>query len=84
MYGKLVGVAIATCQVRFLCPVFQFIRFADIKLEDDMQCRCMKKLLLDVWQLPKPKLVISVTGGARDFRFDSHVKKAFSEGDKPL
>jgi transient receptor potential cation channel subfamily M protein 2 len=32
------------------------------------------------WNLPKPKLIISVTGGAQNFTIPHRMKKAFKEG----
>ena len=32
------------------------------------------------WKLPEPKLILSVTGGARDFQIPYRMKKAFKEG----
>ncbi len=32
------------------------------------------------WNLPKPKLILSVTGGALNFTIPHRMKKAFKEG----
>lgn len=37
-------------------------------------------MLLYDWKIPEPSIVISVTGGASDFRFDHKLKNAFTAG----
>nr|KAG5688390.1 hypothetical protein BaRGS_026658 [Batillaria attramentaria]KAG5691041.1 hypothetical protein BaRGS_021252 [Batillaria attramentaria] len=40
----------------------------------------METLLMKVWKLRPPKLVISVTGGAKDFHVKKRLKEAFRRG----
>ncbi len=40
----------------------------------------LRTLLLDVWQIPKPNLLISVTGGAKSFELSKIQKKRFERG----
>lgn len=40
----------------------------------------MLKLLFEYWQLDKPKLIISVTGGAQRFTLNPRLKQVFSKG----
>ena len=36
--------------------------------------------MLGYWKLPEPKLIISVTGGAKNFTLPHHTKHAFKKG----
>lgn len=38
------------------------------------------RVLFDIWKLEPPKLLISVTGGARSFNLKSKLKNAFRRG----
>ena len=40
----------------------------------------MTELLFNIWDLQPPKLLISVTGGAQNFRLKSSLKEAFRKG----
>jgi transient receptor potential cation channel subfamily M member 2 len=37
-------------------------------------------LLYDVWDLDKPKLIISVTGGAQNFSLKPRLREVFQKG----
>ncbi|XP_067945054.1 transient receptor potential cation channel subfamily M member-like 2 [Watersipora subatra] len=52
-----------------------------IRLNDDDEQYDLFKLLLDHWQLPEPKLVVSIVGGAKRFQFDkSRASTMFKQG----
>lgn len=51
-----------------------------IRLADNSDFSKAIELLVDEWGLPAPKIVISVTGGASRFRFDSKLKTSFTTG----
>ncbi len=40
----------------------------------------MEKTLFGYWNLRRPKLILSVTGGAKNFTIPHRIKKAFKEG----
>jgi transient receptor potential cation channel subfamily M protein 2 len=40
----------------------------------------MEELMMHVWGLKKPKLLISVTGGANSFNMKAKLKEAFRRG----
>ncbi|KAJ8309654.1 hypothetical protein KUTeg_012798 [Tegillarca granosa] len=51
-----------------------------IRVGVDTPMENILKLTLDIWGLEKPNLLISVTGGARDFFIKSHIKGLFRRG----
>ncbi|XP_062507670.1 transient receptor potential cation channel subfamily M member-like 2 [Corticium candelabrum] len=51
-----------------------------VRLADNSDCNKVIEILIKEWEIPEPKFVISVTGGARTFRFDSQLKDVFARG----
>ncbi|KAK7469456.1 hypothetical protein BaRGS_00036522, partial [Batillaria attramentaria] len=51
-----------------------------VRVHADTDMATMEELLLNVWKLTPPKLVISVTGGAKDFHLKKRLKEAFRRG----
>eukprot|EP00794_Sanderia_malayensis_P009473 gene9473-10461_t len=51
-----------------------------IRLADDSNAEQALKLLLKEWKLEYPKLLISVTGGAKSFNLPKKLKQQFREG----
>eukprot|EP00736_Rhodelphis_marinus_P000051 Rmarinus@m.15301 len=52
-----------------------FVRVADVT-----DPSLLKTLCIDLWKLPSPQLVISVTGGALDFDVDPNLRQEFMTG----
>ena len=53
----------------------QYIRVAHDTPESDIL-----HLLTDIWNLPLPKLIIEVTGGAKDFVLQPKLRRVFRKG----
>ncbi|XP_033100605.1 transient receptor potential cation channel subfamily M member-like 2 [Anneissia japonica] len=51
-----------------------------VRLEHDTDPNKVLELLRDHWKLGVPKLLISVTGGAKNFRMNPRLQKAFRKG----
>uniref|UniRef100_A0A3B3YQT6 Uncharacterized protein n=1 Tax=Poecilia mexicana TaxID=48701 RepID=A0A3B3YQT6_9TELE len=51
-----------------------------VRVFTDTKPEVLYELLTKQWKLPRPNLVISVTGGAKNFYLKSHLKKAFHRG----
>uniref|UniRef100_A0A3B3XCU5 TRPM SLOG domain-containing protein n=1 Tax=Poecilia mexicana TaxID=48701 RepID=A0A3B3XCU5_9TELE len=51
-----------------------------VRVSADTEATVLYKLLTEQWELSPPKLVISVTGGAKNFYLKSHLKKVFYRG----
>ncbi|KAK7475589.1 hypothetical protein BaRGS_00033178, partial [Batillaria attramentaria] len=51
-----------------------------VRVHKDTDMNTMETLLMKVWKLRPPKLVISVTGGAKDFHVKKRLKEAFRRG----
>ena len=47
---------------------------------EDNQVANVWKLMREYWDAPKPKLIISVTGGAKDFNTSKRLLKSFKRG----
>ena len=56
-------------------PYIQFIR-----VDHNTDMKSMTHLLQDLWYLPTPNLLISVTGGAKDFTMVPGLKEVFRRG----
>ncbi|KAM7380643.1 hypothetical protein PAMP_003923 [Pampus punctatissimus] len=50
------------------------------RVSTDTSPEVLYQLLTDQWKLSPPKLLISVTGGAKNFYLKTHLKKAFHRG----
>ncbi|KAM7407582.1 hypothetical protein PAMA_003348 [Pampus argenteus] len=50
------------------------------RVSTDTSPEVLYQLLTDQWKLSPPKLLISVTGGAKDFYLKTHLKNAFHRG----
>eukprot|EP00794_Sanderia_malayensis_P003485 gene3485-3983_t len=76
------------CTRRIQTDTFGEIEFAEnpssrkpyIRVSHDTSALSLLKLLTERWSLKVPNLVISVTGGAKDFQLGSRLKEAFSKG----
>ena len=53
----------------------QFVRIAH-----DSDPKVVVRLLLLKWNLPRPRLLISITGGAKNFVIQPHLKDLFYRG----
>ena len=53
-------------------------KFVRVDVNTDMDK--MEELMMHVWGLKKPKLLISVTGGAKSFNMKAKLKEAFRRG----
>uniref|UniRef100_A0A096M2T3 Uncharacterized protein n=1 Tax=Poecilia formosa TaxID=48698 RepID=A0A096M2T3_POEFO len=51
-----------------------------VRVFTDTKPEVLYELLTKQWKLPRPNLVISVTGGAKNFYLKSHLKKVFHRG----
>lgn len=51
-----------------------------LKLDEDTDTRKIIKLLTKMWQIEKPKLIISMKGGEGRYNFDNKKRKVFWEG----
>uniref|UniRef100_A0A3B3VZW0 TRPM SLOG domain-containing protein n=1 Tax=Poecilia latipinna TaxID=48699 RepID=A0A3B3VZW0_9TELE len=51
-----------------------------VRVFTDTKPEVLYELLTKQWKLPPPNLVISVTGGAKNFYLKSHLKKVFHRG----
>ena len=58
-----------------MCFVFQYLRLADTT--DTAKAL---SLMIDEWGMDKPKLLISVTGGAKSLNMQLKLKQLFNEG----
>ena len=47
---------------------------------DNKQVTNVWKLMREYWDMPEPKLIISVTGGAKDFNTSKRLLKSFKRG----
>lgn len=56
------------------------IRSKYVRVGQNTEMDKMMKLLFQVWKLKPPKLIISVTGGAKDFNLKAKIKNAFKRG----
>ena len=61
--------------VRISISIFQYVR-----VDDQALMHRMIYLLTGKWKLPRPKLLISVTGGAKDFTMRPRLKDVFRRG----
>jgi transient receptor potential cation channel subfamily M protein 2 len=60
-------------------PHFQYEHLY-VRLSATTQMDDLFNLLHDVWKLPQPRLVISVTGGAKMFEMKKRLKDTFKHG----
>ncbi|XP_070546986.1 transient receptor potential cation channel subfamily M member-like 2 [Ptychodera flava] len=52
-----------------------------IRVAEDTSVETLWKLMIDKWEIPKPKMIISVTGGTTNFDFeDDRLKILFNQG----
>lgn len=51
-----------------------------VRVSADTKSDVLYKLLTEQWKLPTPNLLISVTGGAKNFYMKDHLKKVFHRG----
>ena len=58
------------------------INFKYIRIENETKPRDLIKFIYSEkgWNLPKPKLIISVTGGTKQFKMPNNMKIAFKRG----
>ncbi|XP_071965204.1 transient receptor potential cation channel subfamily M member 3-like [Antedon mediterranea] len=60
--------------------VFNTSRAKYVRLSDETSEHDVLKLLTDLWNLKLPKLLIEVTGGAKDFVLNPKLKRIFYDG----
>ena len=58
-----------------MCFMFQYLRLADTT-----DTATALNLMIDDWEMDKPKLLISVTGGAKSFNMQPKLRQLFYEG----
>ncbi|XP_077980495.1 transient receptor potential cation channel subfamily M member-like 2 [Glandiceps talaboti] len=51
-----------------------------IRVDKNTKADILWDLLIDHWEMPTPKVLISVTGGAQDFFFKDRLKNLFNKG----
>ncbi|KAM4731283.1 transient receptor potential cation channel subfamily M member 2 [Anableps anableps] len=51
-----------------------------VRVSSDTKSETLYQLLTEQWKLSPPNLLISVTGGAKNFHLKSHLKKVFHRG----
>ncbi|KAL5010117.1 hypothetical protein ScPMuIL_012422 [Solemya velum] len=51
-----------------------------VRVDVDSEIETIQKLMMKVWGLEKPNLLISVTGGAKNFRLKLRLKEVFRRG----
>ena len=64
----------------FLLCVLKNVIFKYLKVAPETLPEKIAELFLQYWKLPAPKLILSVTGGAKQFTIPQHTKKAFKQG----
>ena len=57
------------------CLFIQYIR-----VDADTSPANLRDLLSDQWNIPPPRLIISVTGGAKSFYMKTRLKNSFKRG----
>lgn len=55
--------------------MFQYVR-----VDKDTEMKHMMTLITKYWKLEKPKLLISVTGGAKSFNMSKRLTETFQRG----
>ncbi|XP_070175133.1 transient receptor potential cation channel subfamily M member-like 2 [Littorina saxatilis] len=63
----------------------EFVGFGDkvakyVRVDTDTNMNVMKKLMTEKWKMERPNLLISVTGGAKNFLMRAKLKEAFRRG----
>ena len=61
--------------VKLCIAMFQYVR-----LDSQTPMDVVWTLLSDYWHMPPPKLIVSVTGGAKSFFMKSRLKTSFKRG----
>ena len=62
-------------KIDILYHFFQYIRVdVSTKMSD------MLELMMNIWGMDKPNLLISVTGGAKNFQMNKRLKETFRRG----
>jgi len=61
--------------ILFVCELSQYAR-----VDVDTKMTNMLQLMMKVWGLEKPNLLISVTGGAKNFQMNKRLKDTFRRG----
>lgn len=56
------------------------IRSKYVRVGQNTEMDKMMPILFKIWNLEPPKLIISVTGGAKDFNLKTKLKNAFKRG----
>lgn len=54
-----------------------------VRVDEKMRHKNLKHLWLllsEVWKLPPPKMIVSVTGGAKRFFMKNRIRKSFQRG----
>ena len=51
-----------------------------VRVDVDTKMSDMLELMTNVWRLDKPNLLISVTGGAKNFKMSKRLKETFRRG----
>lgn len=59
---------------------FLYVHCQYVRVSADTKSDVLYKLLTEQWKLQPPNLLISVTGGAKNFYMKSHLKKVFHRG----
>ena len=60
------------------CKSSHFLQYVRVDVNTKMED--MMTLMMDVWGLEKPNLLISVTGGAKNFTMKQKLKEEFRRG----
>ena len=69
---------VSSMRCRIIAPLLRFIQF--VRLEHDTNVSDLKSMMLHQWRVEKPNLLISVTGGAKNFRLNPRLKEVFRHG----
>jgi len=60
--------------------VLKFLSFQYVRVKNDTDVNQLMQMMLDKWNMEKPNLLISVTGGAKNFRLKPRLKEVFRHG----
>jgi hypothetical protein len=66
--------------IRSYCLIFVFFKYIRVENETKTNEMIQHMYSQEGWNLQKPELIISVTGGAQKFTIPHRMKKAFKRG----
>lgn len=66
--------------IQNIYSVFIFIILQYVRVDTDTDMKTMLQLMMEVWSMKRPNLLISVTGGAKNFVMRARLKEAFRRG----